>query len=90
MPPAGATNSMATIAFVVSLVGLLLVPVAGSIVGIILGHQARKQIAVTREGGSGLATAAIVIGWISLALIVLSVLAFFFFFFIIAASSTYN
>lgn len=90
MPPAGITNSMATIAFVVSLVGLLVFPVVGSIVGIVLGHQARKQIAATGEGGSGLATAAIVIGWITIALAVLSVLAFVFFFVILAASATYN
>lgn len=32
--------------------------------GIYFGHQARKQIAVTGERGSELATAGIVIGWV--------------------------
>lgn len=44
-----------------------------SVVGLILGYVARAQIRNSRGylGGSGLATAAIVIGWISVVLAIL-------------------
>jgi len=40
-------------------------------VGIVLGHVARGQIKRTGEGGRGLATAALIIGYLQVALIVL-------------------
>jgi hypothetical protein len=39
-------------------------------IGIVLGHVARGQIKRTGEGGKGLATAALVIGYLQVALIV--------------------
>jgi hypothetical protein len=48
------TNTFALIGFIASFV----IPV----VGIVLGVMARRQIAVTREGGRGLARAAVIIG----------------------------
>jgi len=39
-------------------------------IGIILGHVARGQIKRTREGGRGLATAALVIGYLQVAVTV--------------------
>jgi hypothetical protein len=39
-------------------------------VGIILGHVARGQIKRTNEGGKGLATAALIIGYLQLAVTV--------------------
>jgi peptidyl-prolyl cis-trans isomerase B (cyclophilin B) len=39
-------------------------------IGIVLGHVARAQIKRTREGGRGLATAALVIGYLQVALTV--------------------
>ena len=38
--------------------------------GIVLGHVARGQIKRTREGGRGLATAALVIGYLQVAVMV--------------------
>lgn len=52
--PAPRTNTLALVGFIAS----FMVPV----VGIVLGVLARKQIAVTGEGGSGLARAAVVLG----------------------------
>ena len=40
-------------------------------VGIVLGHVARAQIKRTGEGGKGLATAALIIGYLQVALMVL-------------------
>jgi uncharacterized protein DUF4190 len=54
------TNTLAIVALVASLVGLLCL--VGSIVGIVFGAVAANQIKQTREPGYGLAIAAIVVG----------------------------
>jgi peptidyl-prolyl cis-trans isomerase B (cyclophilin B) len=38
--------------------------------GIVFGHVARRQISRTHEGGRGLATAALIIGYLQLAVMV--------------------
>ncbi len=38
--------------------------------GIVFGHLARRQISRTHEGGRGLATAALIIGYLQLAVMV--------------------
>ncbi|MGO4444997.1 DUF4190 domain-containing protein [Mycobacterium sp. 2YAF39] len=71
MPPSGsppvyvsvpATNGMAIAALILVFVFFP--------VGIVLGHVARGQINRTGEGGRGLATAALIIGYLQVALIV--------------------
>ena len=69
--PAGAgqqTNQMAIWSLVASCVGLLCT--VGSIVGIVLGFMAKKQIQESggTQGGDGLATAGIIIGIATLVL----------------------
>jgi len=59
VPP---TNGMAIAALILALV---FYPI-----GIVLGHVARGQIKRTGEGGRGLATAALVIGYLQLAVTV--------------------
>lgn len=56
---AAKTNTLAIIALVASFFI--------SIVGIVLGHVALNQIKTTGEGGRGLAIAALVIGYLSVA-----------------------
>ena len=56
------TNTMAIVAMVLSLVGL--VTGITAIVGAILGHVALGQIKRTGEGGRQLALTAIIAGWI--------------------------
>ena len=53
------TNGLAIASFVTSLFGL-------TILAIIFGHIAQSQIKQTGQGGSGLATAGLVIGYIFL------------------------
>jgi hypothetical protein len=65
---AAKTNTLAIIAFVASFFI--------SIVGIVLGHIALSQIKTTGEGGRGLAIAALVIGYVSVAFSVIFVVAF--------------
>jgi hypothetical protein len=62
-PAAGvqsSTNGLAIASLVTSLVG-------ASLIGIVLGHMAQKQIRVSGQQGSGLAMAGLVIGYLGLA-----------------------
>ena len=80
--PQSSTNVCAIIGFVISLLGVLGVFCFGffgiilGIAAIILGIVAKGQIKRTQnQGGNGLATAAVIIGSIQIALCVLSILA---------------
>ncbi|WP_327067390.1 DUF1707 and DUF4190 domain-containing protein [Kitasatospora sp. NBC_01302] len=59
-------NGMAIASLVL---GLLCVPSAGvlGVPAVITGHLARRQIRETREGGDGMATAGLVLGYLSVA-----------------------
>jgi hypothetical protein len=70
--PSG-TNGLAIAALICSLIGLCCGGVL-SIVGIILGFVAKSQIRRTGQGGSGMATAAIVIGFVIIVLWVIYVI----------------
>ena len=56
------TNGMAVAALILAFVFYPL--------GIVFGHVARRQISRTHEGGRGLATAALIIGYLQLAVLV--------------------
>jgi hypothetical protein len=62
---AGRTNSLAIAALICGIVEFFLPPAC--LAAIILGHQARRQIRRTGEGGHGLATAGLVLGYFVLA-----------------------
>ena len=61
-------NSMAVISMVSALAGLLIFPVVGSLVAIITGHVALKQLKTTPGQGEALAFAGLITGYISVAL----------------------
>jgi hypothetical protein len=73
--PARPTNTMAVVAMIAGIAGLTVVPFLGSIVAVITGPMARRQIRVTGENGDGMAVAGLITGWIGVA-----VGAFFLFF----------
>jgi hypothetical protein len=60
------TNTLAIVSLVAACIGLFCG--IGSIVGIVLGFIARKQIRQTGENGDGIALAGIIVGGISLLL----------------------
>jgi asparagine N-glycosylation enzyme membrane subunit Stt3 len=67
--------------------GFVIFPVVLSIVAIVLGRSAKREIAERPGlGGAGLATAGIVLGWVGVALTVVAVL--FFVLVVLASSST--
>jgi len=64
----GRTNGLAIASFVLSLVG-------GSLLAVILGHIAKSQIAQTGDDGDGLAAAGLAIGYISIAIFLIALIA---------------
>lgn len=66
-PTTTSTNGLAIASLITSLVGL-------SLLGVIFGHVALKKIGTTGEGGKGLATAGLVIGYLGLVVGLLFVL----------------
>ncbi len=64
------TSGLAIASLVTSIAGVFMCFLVGQIVGIILGHQARRQID-NSEGwitGEGMARAGIIVGWAGIAL----------------------
>lgn len=71
---ARSTNGLAIASMVLGILWLYWV---GSILALIFGYQARRQIRESggRQGGGGMATAGIVLGWIGVAVLALVVIA---------------
>lgn len=70
MAPSRPNNTMAVISLISGIVGLTVIPIIGSIVAVITGHMARREIARTGEEGSGLATGGLIMGYIGVGLLV--------------------
>ncbi|MDL5486378.1 DUF4190 domain-containing protein [Microbacterium wangruii] len=69
------TNVLAILSLVASGLGLLFIlPVIGSVAGVIMGHLSLRQIARTGERGRGVALAGTIIGWIGVGAILLFIL----------------
>ncbi|WP_394686000.1 DUF4190 domain-containing protein [uncultured Microbacterium sp.] len=69
------TNVLAIISLVASLVGFVLIlPVVGSIAGVITGHISLKQIKDRGERGRGMALAGVIIGYVTLLFVILFVI----------------
>ncbi len=85
------TSSLAIVSLVAGILSWILVPFIGSIVAIITGHMARKEIrnAPERQEGDGLAIGGLLLGYLQLVLTVLGVLLLFLFFGGIAALATF-
>ena len=75
------TSSLAVTSLAAGILGWTLLPVLGTIVAIITGHMARKEIRTSggRLDGDGLAIGGLVLGWVSAVLWVVGVLVFFLF-----------
>ena len=85
------TSTLAIVSLIAGILGWTLVPFFGSIAAVICGHMARKEIrlAPDRLEGDGLAIAGLVLGYLSIAMAVLAVLALFLFFGGLAALAAY-
>lgn len=66
-------NNLSIISLVAAILGWTLLPLFGSIVAVITGHLAKKEIreSLNTEGGNAMATAALILGYIQLGIFVL-------------------
>jgi ABC-type antimicrobial peptide transport system permease subunit len=79
-PPEGVpyqqpNSSMAIVSLVAGILGITFFPLLGSIVALITGYSARKEIRESAGtlGGDGMATAGLVMGWIGIGLSLIGV-----------------
>ena len=73
------TSNLAITSLVSGILGWTLLPFLGAIVAVITGHMARSEIrkSTGELDGDGLAVAGLVLGWLSLALVVVGVFILF-------------
>lgn len=71
------TNTLAIVSLIASIVGLVLVPFIGSVVGVITGHMSLSQIKQSGEGGRGMALAGTIVGWVGVGFSVLALIILF-------------
>ncbi|AJW41722.1 hypothetical protein NY08_3713 [Rhodococcus sp. B7740] len=83
------TNTLAIVSLVLAILGLTFIPLIASVCAVVCGHIARGQIKRTSEGGSGFATAGLIVGYVSIALFVVIVGAIVIFALAAANTSTY-
>jgi hypothetical protein len=63
-------SNLALISLIAGILGLTLFPLIGSIVALIVGYMAKKEIqeSMGALGGDGMAKAGLILGWIGIAL----------------------
>lgn len=88
-PPAVTNNAKAIASMVLGIVGIFACPIVCSTIALILGYQARNEIAASRgwQTGESFAKAGIILGWVGLA-IFLVVVTIYAVIFAVAASSS--
>ncbi len=67
-PPVTPNSSLAMVSMIAGIVGWILAPILGSLVAIITGHMAKREIreSMGQLGGDGMATAGLVMGYLQL------------------------
>lgn len=80
--PAKETSTLAITSLISGILGWTLLPWLGSIVAIITGHMARKEIRnnPATKDGDGMALAGLIMGWAMVALSILSLIVIVLFF----------
>ena len=80
-PLAPSTNSFAIVSLILSICGVVMLGLVGSILGVTFGHIAQSQIrrASVPEKGSGLATAGLIIGYFGIGWNIMLIALYIFF-----------
>ncbi len=68
VPPVAPNSTLAMVSMISGIVGWVLAPLLGSLVAIITGHMAKREIneSMGRLGGDGMATAGLVLGYLQI------------------------
>lgn len=76
-PPAKPNSNMALASLILGILGWTILPILASIAAIITGHMAKKEIkeSMGQLGGDGMATAGLVMGYASVAIVLCVCLA---------------
>lgn len=82
------TNTMAIITLIAGIGGFTFLPFVGSIVAVITGPMAEKQIRQTGEDGTQLAKIGKILGWVGLGLWVIGTIGFILFWLVVAANAS--
>lgn len=69
------TNTLAIVSLVLAILGLTFLPLIASVCAVVCGHMSRDQIKRSGEGGSGFATAGLIVGYVTIALFLLVIVA---------------
>lgn len=89
--PASLPNSgSATVSLIFGILAWVLLPVIGAIIAVIAGHMARREISASNGqlGGSGMATAGLILGYVHIGLSILACVGFVLLFAIGAAANS--
>ena len=80
--PVRQTSTLAIVSLIAGILGWTLVPFFGSIAAVVCGHMARKEIrnAPDRLAGDGLAIGGLILGYATIAMAILAIIAVFLFF----------
>jgi hypothetical protein len=79
--PVRQTSTLAVVSLVAGILGWTLLPFLGSLVAIVTGHMARKEIRQNAElDGDAMAIIGLVLGWVAVIGTILAILAFVLFF----------
>lgn len=73
--PQQKTNTLAVVSMIASIVGFIwILPVIGSIAGVVMGHISLSQIKRTNEKGRGMALAGLIVGYAGLVLAIVGLI----------------
>lgn len=77
-------SGLAIASLITGIIGWILVPLLGTLAAIITGHLAKREIKESNGalGGSGMATAGLILGYVQLAFIVILLVALIIFLFV--------
>jgi membrane protein YqaA with SNARE-associated domain len=79
--PVRQTSTLAVVSLVAGILGWTLLPFLGSLVAIVTGHMARKEIRQNpAQDGDSMAVIGLVLGWLVVIGTILAILAFVLFF----------
>ncbi|MBE0411710.1 MAG: DUF4190 domain-containing protein [Anaerolineales bacterium] len=71
------SSTLAIVSLVAGILSWFLLPLIGSIVAVVTGHMAKREIreSLGKLSGDGMATAGLILGYVQLALIILGICA---------------